>query len=65
MGHGRGFAAAGDVDALGRRESVDVVEVEGEGGGVVGSEGVAVGKAGEGVDAGDAGKLHGGVDNAA
>ncbi len=39
----RGFAAAGDVDALGGRDRVDVIEVECERGDVVGAEGFAVG----------------------
>ena len=63
-GHGGGFDLARDADAVGGRLLVDIVEVEVLLGGVVLAELGGVGKAGEGVFAGDAGEGDGAVDEA-
>ncbi len=63
-GQGGGLDRAGDLDAVGGRLQVDVVEVEVLGGGVVLAELGGVGQAGEGVLAGDAGEGDGAFDQA-
>ena len=66
-GEGGGLAAAGDLDALGGRKVMDIVEVEGEIGairGMVLAELAGVGEAGEGVFAGDAGEVERGLHEA-
>ncbi len=64
IGHGGGFAATSDLDALGRRDRVHVVEVKRQRGDVIGAEGFALRKAGKGIDAGDARQLYSGFDDA-
>ena len=66
VGEGGGLAAAGDFDALGRWEVVDVVEVEGLRLGAAGdlAEVGLAGQAGERVFTGDAGEVDGARDEA-
>ena len=53
MGHGGGLDAARDFDALGSGNGVGVFEIQRLREGVVGTERIAIGEAGEGIDAGD------------